>query len=398
MKKITFVILDGLGDRPVAVFGNKTPLEHARTPNLDRMAREGICGIVDVLGRGVRPDSDTAHLTLFGYDLNKHYPGRGPIEAAGIGMKMRGGDILLRANLGTVDENLIIIDRRAGRIESTAPFVEELNGMKIEGVEFLLKPGTGHRAALLMRGEGLSDKISDGDPHKVGVSVQKVKPLEYSDAASFTASVLNSFLEKSHEMLKDMPINRERIKEGKLPANCLLVRGAGKYKKIPFFEEMHGLKSCCIAGAGLYKGIGKITGMDVLNVKGATGLPNTDVSAKFRAAVDALNRYEFVFVHVKPADNLGEDGNCKGKKEFIEKTDRAAGIFFEAGGIVTVTADHSTPCELKDHSGDPVPLLVYGNGRDGVEAFGERACISGRLGRMEGSEVMERIISIAREC
>lgn len=398
MKKIIFVILDGLGDRPVAAFDDRTPLEYANTPNLDRMAREGMCGIVDVLGRGVRPDSDTAHLTLFGYNLDKYYPGRGPIEAAGIGMEMKEGDILLRANLGTADDNLIIKDRRAGRIGSTAPFVEKLSRMEIDGVKFLLKPGTGHRAALLLRGKGLSDRISDGDPHEIGVKVQKVKPLEHSDAASFTASVLNRFLEKSHEILKNLDLNKERIRERKLPANYLLVRGAGKYKRIPSFDEMYGLKACCIAGAGLYKGLGAITGMDVLKVEGATGLPNTDVSAKFRAAVDALNRYGFAFVHVKPTDNLGEDGNCKGKMEFIEKIDRAAEYLLGAGGIVTVTSDHSTPCELKDHSGDPVPILVYGDGRDGVEVFSERACMEGKLGRMEGRQVMGKVISIAKGC
>lgn len=397
MKKIIFTILDGLGDRPIEAFNGKTPLEYANTPNLDRMAREGMCGLVDVLGKGKRPDSDTAHLVLFGYDLNKHYPGRGPIEAAGVGMEMKSGDIVFRVNLGTVDENLYILDRRAGRIQSTAPFIKPLNNIDIEGIKFLLKPGTGHRAVLLLRGDGLSDKISDGDPHKIGAHVQRIKPLDDSKEAKFTAHILNRFLDKSYRILKDMDLNKERKEMGKPPANYLLIRGAGRYKKIPSFEDMYNLKACCIAGAGLYKGIGAITGMDVLDVKGATGLLNTNIKAKFRKAINALDIYDFVFVHIKPTDSLGEDGNCIGKKEFIEKIDRAICYLLETNSLNIVTADHSTPCELKDHSSDPVPLLLYGNERDDVNTFGEHACKHGKIGRIQGKDVMGKIISIANE-
>lgn len=397
MKKIIFVILDGLGGRPVEKFDGKTSLEAAETPNLDRMAREGITGMIDVLGKGVRPDSDTAHLTLFGYNLDRYYPGRGPIEALGIKMELEEGDVALRANLGTVDENLIVVDRRAGRIESTKPFVEKVDGTEIEGIKFIIRPGTGHRAALVLRGKGLSDEITNGDPHKVEEGVLRIKPKNSSEEAKFTAEVLNRFLDKAHHILRDCELNKERLKKGKYPGNYLLVRGAGEYKKIPTFEEKWGTKACCVAGAGLYKGLGYLTGMEVLEVEGATGLPNTDVQAKFTAARDSLEKkgFDLAFVHVKPPDNLAEDGNCQGKKEFIEKIDRAAEVLLNSNALVAVTGDHSTPCVLKDHSGDPVPILIWGEGKDQVMEFGETACKKGGLGRFEGKEEMEKVMELA---
>ena len=167
MKKIILIICDGMGDLPVKKFQNKTPLEAANTPNMDKLAKEGVNGIMHVLGEGVRPNSDGAHLTLFGYDLTKDYPERGPIETAGVGVELMHGDVALRANLATVDKELRVKDRRAGRIESTVEFTKELDGMKVAGVKFIVKSGTGHRVIIVMRGKGLSDKISNSDVHYV---------------------------------------------------------------------------------------------------------------------------------------------------------------------------------------------------------------------------------------
>ncbi len=396
MRKIILIILDGLGDRPIEQYGGLTPLEYAFTPNMDRLAKNGICGLMDVM-EGKTPESDEAHLTLFGYNLKKYYTGRGPIEALGVGMNLMRGDIALRANLASVDKNLIVIDRRAQRIRSTKEFVEAVNKMEIDGVKFFLKPGTEHRAVIVMRGENLNDKISDSDPHKVGVKVKKVRPLNESKNAKFTASVLNKFLAKSHEILNNLEINKKRIEKGLLPGNYFLTRGAGHFRPVPSFKRKYGMKACCIAGAGLYKGIGKLVGMSLINLPGATGSVRTDIRGKFIAAKKAIKKFDFVFVHVKGCDIFGHDGNFEGKRHFIEKIDKAMQVLLGIDVPIVITADHSTPCECKGHSNDPVPLLISGPGirPDTVKNFGERYCKFGTLGKLKGKEFMKKIMEIA---
>ena len=406
MSKYILLICDGLGDLPVPELGNETPLEAANTPNLDHLAKNGKTGLMSVLGKGVRPNSDEAHLVLFGYDLKKEYPGRGPIEAAGVGIKLLEGDIAIRANLATVDENLNVLDRRAGRIEDSSDFLKNLDGLTIAGIKFILKPGTGHRVALVMRGKGLTDKISNSDVHYVtedevvehweGLPVNVIKPLDNSPEAKFTAAVLQKFLEIAHEKLEQNALNQERAKKGLPKANYLLTRGPGYFKKLPTFEEKWGVSACCIAGAGLYKGLGILTGMDLLEVQGATGLPNTNVEGKIQAAKEAIKKYEFVFVHIKPTDIFGENGDCQGKKDFIEKIDKAIDSIEETSATICLTADHSTPCQLKDHSADPVPVLIYKKGvvGDRLEKFSEKECQRGSLGMIEGKDLLPKLFSL----
>lgn len=407
MKKIILVICDGMGDLPIAEFGNKTPLEAANKPNINALAKKGSQGFIYILGKGVRPNSDEAHLTLFGYDLKKFYPGRGPIEAAGLGIKLEHGDIAIRANLGCVNENLEVIDRRCGRIESTADFIKNIDGMTIDGITFIVKPGTGHRVGLVMRGKGISDKITNSDVHYVtetevvehweGKKVNLIKPLDKSKEAIFTATVLQKFLEKSHELLEENKLNIQRAKKGEPVGNYFLTRGPGFYKALPAFNTKYNLKACCIAGAGLYKGIGAMLGMDLIEVKGATGMANTNVEAKFSATKKALKDYNFVFVHVKPTDIYGENGDCKGKKEFIEKIDKAIKVLSDVDAMLVLTADHSTPCKNKDHSADPVPLLVINSSKkpDNME-FGEANSKKGSLGELEGKDFMTVILKLAK--
>ncbi|MFH2048958.1 MAG: 2,3-bisphosphoglycerate-independent phosphoglycerate mutase [bacterium] len=398
LKKVLMIICDGLGDRPVKGLGNKTPLEAAKTPNLDKLAAGAECGLMHTLGRGFVPGSDTAHLTIFGYPINKYYSGRGPIEVAGLGLELRGGDVALRGNFGTVDEKMVIKDRRAGRILEVEPLTKAIDGMEVDGVKFLVKPGTAHRAGVIMRGEGLSGNIIDADPHVPDVPVRTVTATDDTKEAKHTASVLNKFLQKAYEVLNKHPFNAERVKDGKLPANFLLVRGAGQYNTLPSFKDRYGLTSCCIAGGGLYKGVGAFLGMDILNVPGATGLANTDIEAKFKTSLDKLNAYDFVFTHVKASDSLAEDGNWAGKRDFIEKIDKAAALLTKLPDdvLLIVTADHSTASEMKAHSADPVPIMFYGGGGesirvDKVTEFNERACASGGMGYMVGLDVMPQV-------
>ena len=280
MKKILLIVIDGFGDRPISQLENKTPLEAAKTPNLDFLAKNGICGLIEPFlfpGQDY-PASDTCHLALFGYEPKIYYLGRGPYEAAGVGIKLREGDVALRVNFAAVDENLKVIDRRAGRIEKTQPLIKALSQIKIKGIKFILKKSYGHRAVLVLRGKNISPAIPDNDPQKVGERVRK------------TAKILNGFLDKAHQILENHPLNKKRIKNGLLPANYLLVRGAGQFRETPSFNKRYGFSSCCIAGGGLYKGIAKILGMDLIKVEGATGFANTNLKGKILSAKDALKK------------------------------------------------------------------------------------------------------------
>src|SRR3989338_1809827 len=397
MNKVIFVVCDGLGDRPIKQLKNLTPLEAAKTSNLDKLAKEGITCLVHTVGYGIRPGSDVSHLSLFGYDTKQCYKGRGMYEALGLGMKLNKGDVAFRCNLATVKSDLTIVDRRAGRIESAEPFIKELDGALINGVRFAIQPGVMNRTAVVMSGYNLSYKVSDPDPHEIDVKAKKAMPLDNSKEAQFTADVLNRFIEFAHIKLKQNPLNKERSKK-KLPeANYLLLRGAGYVEEVQSFFDKYKLSACCIAGAPLYKGIAKALGMDIIEVKGATGTLHTDLEAKFTAAKNALKRYDFVFVHIKATDSCGEDGNFAEKKKFIEKIDKAIRIISNLDDtLIVVTADHSTPCTLKTHSADPVPILMNGIGVrvDDVTKFGERACANGGLGHIIGLNVMPEIMNL----
>jgi len=398
IKKTLCVIFDGLGDRPIPQFGGKTPMEAAATPHFDAIAAKSLCGAVQTLGRGVRPGSDVSHLAIFGYPMEQYYTGRGPIEVAGLGIQLQEGDVAFRGNFGTVDAAWNILDRRAGRIRSVDEFAAALDGLEIDGVRCIVKPGTAHRAGVVLRGRGLSAAISDADPHEEGKPILEIKPLDDTPEAAFTARVLNQLMRKAYEILDPMEANAARRAAGQLPANFLLLRGAGVYPSMPRFNDKYGLKSCCIAGGGLYKGIGAFLGMDLIDVPGATALPDTDVEAKFRACLAALERYDFVFCHVKATDSLAEDGNYEGKKAFIEKCDKAAALLtgLPDDVLLVVTADHSTACELKAHSADPVPVLFCNPSVrvDAVCAFSERAFACGGFGYAEGKDIMPQVMNL----
>ncbi len=398
VNKVIFVVFDGLGDRPIKEFGYKTPLEAAATPHFDAIAAKSLCGLSNALGRGVRPGSDVSHLAIFGYPMEKYYTGRGPIEVAGLGIKLQQGDVAFRGNFGTVDPDWNIVDRRAGRIRVVEEFAAALDGMEIDGVKIIVKPGTAHRAGVVFRGEGLSANITDADPHEEGRPVLAVKPKDDTPEAAFTAQILNKFMRNSYEILDKLETNKARAREGKFPANFLLLRGAGMYPTMPTFGEKYELKAACIAGGGLYKGIGAFLGMDLIEVEGATALPDSNVRNKFIAAKKALADYDFIFTHVKAADSLAEDGNFEGKKAFIEKCDIAVEELMDLPEdvLLVITADHSTACELKAHSADPVPLLFCSPHVriDDVAEFNERAFAKGGLGRLEGKDIMPTVMNI----
>ena len=398
IKKVICVIFDGLGDRPIKELGGKTPLEAAITPNFDLIAKKSICGLMHTLGRGARPGSDVSHLAIFGYPMEQYYTGRGPIEVAGLGIQLQEGDVAFRGNFGTVDANWNILDRRAGRIRVVDEFAAAIDGINIDGIQFIVKPGTAHRAGVVLRGKGLSATISDADPHEEGKPVMEVKPLDNTKESSFTAQVINKFMRKSYEILDILDANKKRNDSGQLPANFLMLRGAGVYPSMPKFNDKYDLKSCCIAGGGLYKGVGAFLGMDLIHVEGATALPDSNVEAKFKKAVEMLDTYNFVFCHVKATDSLAEDGNAEGKKNFIEKADKAIALLTNLPDdvLLIVTADHSTACELKAHTADPVPVLFCNPSVriDNVTEIGECVFAKGGLGFMEGKDIMPQVMNL----
>ncbi|MCL2747574.1 MAG: 2,3-bisphosphoglycerate-independent phosphoglycerate mutase [Oscillospiraceae bacterium] len=398
VKKTLCIIFDGLGDRPIPQFGGQTPLEAAHTPNFDVITEKSLCGLVSTLGRGMRPGSDVSHLAIFGYPMEKYYTGRGPIEVAGLGIQLQEGDVAFRGNFGSVDENLNILDRRAGRIRVVDEFASAIDGIEIDGIRCIVKPGTAHRAGVVLRGGGLSAAVSDADPHAEGLPVSEVAPLDDSAEAARTARVVNEFMRASHRILDAMEANKARKAAGQFPANFLLLRGAGVYPSMPKFNDKYGLKSCCIVGGGLYKGIGAFLGMDLIPVEGATALPDTDVEAKFKKSIEMLDTYNFVFCHVKATDSLAEDGDAEGKKAFIEKADRAAALLANLPDdvLLIVTADHSTACELKAHSAAPVPVLFCNPSVrvDSVAAFSERAFAQGGFGYAEGKDIMPQVMNL----
>ena len=398
------LIMDGMGDRPIKELGNKTPLEAANTPNMDKMAEEGITGIMDSIAPGIIPGSDTAHLSILGYNPYEVYTGRGPFEAKGVGVEVLPGDIAFRCNFSTADENLIVTDRRAGRIkEGTKDIVEELNKMVLEDypdIKIIFKESTGHRAVLVLRGEGLSGKVSDADPKVEGNKPKEVKALDDTPEAKKTADILNKVVVKTYEMVKDHPVNLKRIEEGLPPANIVIPRGAGEVPSVESINEKYEVNAACIAETGLIMGIGRFAGMDIIEMEDVTGGIDTNLDNIRDTIVDQVNNseHDFFLVNIDGADEAGHDGQTEEKVKFIEKVDEVviSELLKLEDVYIYLTADHSTPISVMNHSGDPVPVVIRGPEVrvDDVKEFSERACAKGGLNRIRGSDVMNIMMDL----
>lgn len=397
MAKIILIVIDGLGDKPIPELGNKTPLEAAETPNLDWLVKNGVCGLMTPVHHTAIPTSEEGHMSLFGYSLEEYPVKRGFFTALGAGIKMKKGDVGLRGNFATIDDRTNVIDRRAGRIDKTDELIKAINGMVIDGIKILVKYADGHRVAIVLQGKNLSSNISDGDPHygKLGEGIREIEPLDETKEARFTADVLNKFLEKSYQILKKHPFNRERQNHGLLAANYILTRGASSFVELPSFKKRYGLKAGCISGKNLYKQIGESLGMKIIEVKGADGSVSTNLEGKISVAKNSLKKYDFIFLHIKAADSLAEDGNCRGKKEFIEKIDKNLKPLLDLENtLIVVTADHSTCCGLKRHCNELIPILIYGVGSDGVSKFSEKECQKGKLGKFSQMDLMKKVLAL----
>ncbi len=390
MKKAILILIDGLGDEEIPAFGNKTPLEAAHTPTLDKWAGEGRTGLLMPAFKGALPTSEEGHFALFGYNVEEYKLGRGVITARGAGIKMEKGDVALRGNFATVKEGELL-DRRAGRINNPEQLIKAIDGMEIDGVCFTVRSAEEHRVGIVMRGKGLSSEISDSDlMYFEGIKGRKeIKPLVKKKEAKFTAEVLNKFLDETQRILSAHPLNEKRD----LPANCIITRGASEIVDIPSFKEKHGAKAACIAGKPLYKQIGVFLGMDVLETEGATGLVNTNLEGKIEKAREAIfSGYDFVFLHIKATDTLAEDGDFKGKKKFIEKIDESLKILDEFTEMLIVTADHST-CSLKAcHCTEDIPVLLKGKGKDNTLWFSEKECLKGSLKKIDQRSFLSKFV------
>jgi len=386
-KKILFVVLDGAADRPTVAA--TTPLMDAKIPFLDQLAREGILGIMDVIAPGTPPGSDTAHLSLLGYPVNEVYTGRGPFEAAGVGINVQPGDIAFRGNFATVKDGKVI-DRRAGRIDDTKSLSDAIREQLHLDCEFIFKESAGHRAVLLLRGDDLSPRITQTDPMYLGALLRS-KPIAKDASSRRTANIVNDFTRQVSLILGNHPVNAERAHKNQLPANAVLLRGVGSVPNLVPFERRTGLNAAVIAATALVIGIGKLTGMKYIPTKGATGHVDSNIDEKVKNVNKALKRHTFVLLNIKGADEAGHDGDFNAKTQFLTRVDAAlSNLVIDESTLVIVTADHTTPVSLKEHSGDPVPFLIRGKGvrADQTSAFNEYSAASGGMDRIYGHDMM----------
>ncbi len=408
MFRVILIVGDGMADRPVRDLGDRSPLEVAAKPNINRLAKKSVLGMWDPISPGVRPGSDTSHLALFGYEPRRYYPGRGPFEALGVGADIRPGDVALRGNFATVNDDLVVIDRRAGRaLPENQELVRYLNENigYVDGVEVKFYAATEHRVAVVLRGIGLSADVSDTDPHEVGAKVLPSKPTSKDEGAAKTAEILNRLTLMTYKLLKDHPLNKARVAKGLPPANIVLLRGAGTMTYVPKLQEREDLvlsRCLAVSATAMIKGVCKLVGFDVITPPGATGGVDTNVMSKAEEVVKAYrNGYDLIYLHVKGTDAASHDGDVKSKVKVIEELDKAVGYVVDnvdlTSTVIAITSDHTTPISVRDHTGDPVPVMIFSPELvgDGISEFDERNARKGSLCRLRGSDLMYTILDYA---
>ena len=418
---IIYVLLDGIGDLPHPDLKGATPLSYAKTPNLDKIASNGTIGEVISVGKGIAPQSDIAVFNMLGYKFqNSTYVGRGVIEAIGIGIDFKNGDLALRGNFATVNDEKIIVDRRAGRKierEDTLAIARELE----EKIRFanpkasvVVSPTIGHRVIVRIRCEGqfLSPDISNTDPayariDGMGVAkavgdylkIEKSLPLNESAGAKLSASLVNEFTEQSLQIMKESQVNKTRMEKGKKLLNSILLRDAGnKFPDVIPINQLHEMKFSCIVDMPVEIGIANVLKMKTFSAGGLT-----DYEEKARVAAQAMDTQNAIYVHIKGPDEFGHDGDAIGKTKNIEEIDK---LFFgtlldnidTSKVAIVVSGDHSTPCINKGHSDDPVPVLVSGNSvkKDGTTRFTEEQAKKGGMGLLAGADVIKTAIRLVK--
>lgn len=372
--KLALVVLDGLGDIATRGQGNMTPLEAARTPNLDALVAQGCAqGRMIPVAPGITPGSGPGHLALFGYDPLEFEVGRGVIETLGLGLELKAGDVAARANFCTLDAKGLVTDRRAGRIQTSV--CERLCGIlaakikKIGTTEVIIVPGKEHRFVVVFRGKGLEGPLTDTDPNREGLPISTAEPVDPKSAAQKkVAKLIADFYKVALPLLAN-----------EKPANGFLMRGIAHQPEIPTFEQRYQLKPAALAVYPMYKGLAQLVGME--KIEG----PST-IQEQFERYVADYEKYDFFFIHFKYTDKAGEDGNFEAKKKAIEEFDAALPILLaRKPDVLAITGDHSTPCSLKGHSWHPQPVLLHSaaSGTDKLDRFTETGANSGSLGIFE---------------
>lgn len=431
--KIIYVILDGIGDLPHPSINNLTPLEASTTPNLDYLAKNGIMGQVITVGKGIAPQSDIAVFNMLGYNFKDiPYVGRGVVESIGCGIDFKDGDLALRGNFATVDENQQILDRRAGRLianEESQSICETLNSkisLKDSNASVVILPTIAHRVTIRFRHNKmkLSDQITNTDPAydkvngmgvaKTNIAEMKVlnsSPQNDDISSKITSDIVNDFTKQVYLLSKDHPVNKARKERNLNAMNCILVRDAGN--TIPDYDsiqEKYEMKVACVVDMPVEIGISKILGMEPIEAGGVN-----DYITKAKVTAEKLDNYNLIYVHIKGPDEFGHDGDALGKKENIEKIDKE---FFgtllnelkDPNTVIVVSGDHSTPCIKKSHSDDPVPLLISGktikniandnnnnnNNNNKIQRFTESFAKKGIIGTINGFEVLTQTINIIK--
>jgi 2,3-bisphosphoglycerate-independent phosphoglycerate mutase len=382
--KYVIILGDGMADEPLAELGGKTPLEYAEIPNMDRIARDGRCGMLRTVPDGFEPGSDIANLSILGYDPRTTYTGRGPLEAVSMGVTLHDGDFAYRCNLVTVRDG-VMEDFNAGHI-SSAEGAELLRDLDVALEDIRVYPGVGYRNLMVVSSALGAETTA---PHDiVGQPVDDYLP------RGGDAEILRDCMERSEEIFADHPVNRRRLQEGKLPATGIWPWSGGKRPSIASFREKYGLAGGMISAVDLLRGIALLAGMEVIDVPGATGFLDTDYEAKARYAVRALDHLDFVYVHVEAPDEAGHMGSVEEKVRAIERLDEAIGIVLDRPDTtIAVLPDHPTPIRTKTHTADPVPFAVLGKGRDDVSAFSEDEAARGSFGLVQAPKFLSLLFS-----
>jgi 2,3-bisphosphoglycerate-independent phosphoglycerate mutase len=376
--KLALLVMDGLGDIALPDKGGNTPLEAARTPNIDKLAKSSAMGRMIPVAPGITPGSGPGHLGLFGYDPLEYQVGRGVIEALGLGLTLKAGDVAARANFCTLDPRGIVTDRRAGRIPTEK--CEELCALlskkikKLGDTEVIVQPGKEHRFVVIFRGKGMEGPVTDSDPNREGLPIPTVKPIDPKSAKQKkTAKLIAEFYQAALPLLK-----------GKQPANGFLMRGIAHQPDIPLFEERYLLKPAALAVYPMYKGLAQLVGME--KIEG----PAT-IAEQFERYAQEHANYDFFFIHYKYTDKYGEDGNFDAKRKAIEDFDKALPILLKKKpDVLVITGDHSTPCPMKGHSWHPQPVLLHSacSGTDKLDRFTETSANLGSLGVFEAKYLL----------
>jgi len=411
-------LLDGVGDLPHPDLAGKTPLEAATTKNMDMLAKNGIMGQVISVGKGIAPESDIAVFNMLGYKFqHSDYAGRGVIEAIGIGIDFKDGDLALRGNFATLDDEGKIIDRRAGRrieredVEKISEEIEKEIKFSSPNATVVVAPTVGHRVTIRLRdSKPLSSEISNTDPAYARVDgmgiakavsdfmkIEKCIPLEQTENATNAANLVNEFTKQSLEIMKKSDVNKQRSQKNKKLLNSILLRDAGnKYPNVKPINDLHSMNFSCIVDMPVEIGISNILKMKAFNAGGLT-----DYEEKARVAAQAMDTENAIYVHLKGPDEFGHDGDAIGKMKNIEEIDeRFFGTLLDHVDVskiaIMISADHSTPSIHKGHSDDPVPLLISGNmiTNDDTQRFTETEAKKGAIGLIDGVQVVKTGIDL----